>query len=86
MCWASGPPGMSDGVMTPRRSIEHLVECGALLAQGMSENTVKTQYVETTRRAYSKTSVLELGQELDVIKHVEEEHRVSVVVLQLYVW
>ena len=27
MCCASGPAGMSDGVMTPRKSIGNLVEC-----------------------------------------------------------
>ena len=27
MCWKSGPAGMSDGVMTPRKSIGKLVRC-----------------------------------------------------------
>ena len=55
MCQASGPVGMSDGVMTPFQSHGNLLECRALLAQG----NLKTHCETTACRELRKVHKLE---------------------------
>ena len=55
MCLASGPAGMSDGVVTPRKASETWIGVErSWLGEG-SGNTVRRQYVEIRAQVTSET-------------------------------
>ena len=46
MCWAAGPAGMSDGVMTPRKASETWIGVERSWLRESSGNAERRQYVE----------------------------------------
>ena len=71
MCWTSGPPGMSDGVMIPRKSIGYLIEGRALLVCARYRN-YKKKDVTNSRRF---EQVQRLSQNLKAWTKTEENRK-----------
>ena len=54
MCWASGPAGMSDGVMTPRKASETWIGVERSWLREGSGNAERRQYVEICAQVTSE--------------------------------